>query len=125
MMLRGLETRLRKLEGRHPASAGPWFVIWGRTAAEIEATMEAVRLDAKVTRLAQTRAFHWPFPDAPPAPHWVQASDGSALSLRELDALIEVAPDEPDDPRAAGRLVMMSNEELMAAIFERQLSWMA
>jgi len=89
MLARGIEARLRKLEGRRRIKETPWFLIWGRTPADIQAVEEATRNSTNVTRLAQSCRVPWPFKEAPPTPHWIFSVRD--FSDRELEAMLAIA----------------------------------
>jgi len=39
LMIRGLETRLRKLEAKRRPAEGLFYLVWGRDEAEVEAAL--------------------------------------------------------------------------------------
>lgn len=111
MSVISLERRLRKLEATRGSKCGPWFFIWGRTEAEIDAAVTALpEKPADLVRVV------WRHSEEVPAPRWAGARD---LTEREMLTILE----DRAGPRAEWsggehdpRVQDFSEEELFAIV---------
>ena len=85
LTVRGVETRLRKLEvKRRPA--GAFFLAWGRSEAEIERTVADAKAGGSIGRGDTLVRVLWTGQDTMPASRWIGSCRGD-LSPDEEDAL--------------------------------------
>src|SRR4051812_10779764 len=135
--IRGIETRLRKLEAARRPAGGVFFLAWGRDAAEIERAGTSARAAGSLNRGDTLVRALWTGPDDTPASRWIGERDLSpaeddALTVEMERRLAEVkrllaeqdgaealvpAHAVPRDPRVA----QMTDAQLIAAALEERV----
>src|SRR3954463_5020203 len=88
MLMRGIETRLRKLEAKRRPPEGVFFLAWGRSEAEIERALANAKAQGEVGRGDTIIRALWTGHNGGPASRWI-ANCRSDLSEAENDALVE------------------------------------
>src|SRR4051794_31762390 len=90
-MIRGLETRLRKLEAKRRPAEAVFYLAWGRDAGEVERTVASARESGIIGSGDMLVSALWTAPEDMPVPRWVGGTD--KLSDAELDALLAALND--------------------------------
>jgi hypothetical protein len=126
MVTRGIELRLRKLEG--VGRRGLFFLAWGRTEAEIEQAVVRARRAGLIKRGNRVVRAVWPGRNGMPPSRWISGGDWSAEEEATLFAEIErriapeaLAADRRSDFETEAKLHAMSNAELLALALSEPL----
>ena len=122
MLARGIQMRLRKLEGAR--RTGVFFLAWGRDDAEIARNLDEARARGIVGRGDLVVRAHWNGRNGPPPSRWIVGrmrewsdEEGEALTA-EMERRItakESAADQPPSPQLQEKLRRMTDAELFAA----------
>jgi hypothetical protein len=122
MLARGIQMRLRKLEGAR--QRGVFFLAWGRDDAEIAGQLDEARARGIVGRGDLIVRAHWNGPNGPPPSRWIMGGmrewsdeEGEALTA-EMERCItskRSAADQPPSPQMQEKLRQMTDAELLAA----------
>ena len=121
-MARGIETRLRKLEGKAGPSGGPWFVAWARDDDEVARLAEQLRAAGMLSPGDVWHVLPWPYQDRDsPALRYTRELEDEELQAILAEVQAEIAarglPDEPAGyVRERDRCRRMSEPELMATL---------
>ena len=86
LTMRGIETRLRKLEAKHRPAEGVFFLVWGRNEAEIEHAVASAKAQGELGRDDTVVRAVWTGHNGTPASRWI-ARCRDDLSPAEDDAL--------------------------------------
>jgi hypothetical protein len=131
LTVRGIETRLRKLEAKRRPPEGAFFVVWGHDAAEIGRALVNAKARGEVGRGDTVVRALWTGHHGTPASRWIGERDLSRIEDEALGAEMErriaelqqllaeqdgaealaAGPTAPPDPR----IRHMSNAQLIAA----------
>ncbi len=122
MLARGIQMRLRKLEGAR--RTGVFFLAWGRDDAEIAGQLDEARARGIVGRGDLIVRAHWNGRNGPPPSRWIVGrmrewsdEEGEALTA-EMERRItskRSAADQPPSPQMQEKLRRMTDAELLAA----------
>ena len=122
MLTRGIQMRLRKLEGAR--CAGVFFLAWGRDEAEIAGQLDEARAKGIVGRGDLIVRGHWNGNNGPPPSRWIVGrmrewsdEEGEALTA-EMERRIAAKgrpPGAPPSPQMQDKLRRMTDAELFAA----------
>jgi hypothetical protein len=85
--MRGIETRLRKLEAKRRPAEGEFFLVWGRSPVETEQAVAAAKAQGTVGRGDTVVRALWTGQNGGPPSRWIGSSRGD-LSPAEDDALM-------------------------------------
>ena len=88
LTVRGIETRLRKLEAKRRPAEGVFFLVWGRSPAEIEQAVTAAKTSGTIVRGDTVVRAVWTGHNGGPPSRWI-ANCRSHLSPAEDDGLFE------------------------------------
>src|SRR3712207_1347234 len=86
LTVRGIETRLRKLEAKRRPAEGVFFLVWGRNEAEIERAVVDAKAQRNVARGDTVVRALWTGHNGGPPARWIARCRGE-LSQAENDAL--------------------------------------
>jgi hypothetical protein len=122
MLPRGIQMRLRRLEGAR--QTGVFFLAWGRVDAEIAGKLDEARARGIVGRGDLVVRAHWNGNNGPPPSRWIvgrmrECSDeeGEALTT-EMERRITAkrsSADQPPSRQMQDKLRRMTDAELLAA----------
>ena len=129
MLARGIQMRLRKLEGAR--RTGVFFLAWGRDDAEIAGQLDEARARGIVGRGDLIVRAHWNGRNGPPLSRWIvgrmrQWSDeeGEAL-IADIEGRISVKErptGAPTNSQLQEKLCRMTDAELFSAGLSEQVS---
>ena len=88
LTMRGIETRLRKLEAKRRPPEGVFFLVWGHDAVEIERNLATAKARGEVGRGDTVIRALWTGHNGGPESRWI-ANCRSDLSPAEDDGLFE------------------------------------
>src|SRR4051794_33452546 len=86
LTVRGIETRLRKLEAKRRPPEGVFFLVWGHDAVEIERNLATAKARGEVGRGDTIIRARWTGHNGGPESRWI-ANCRSDLSPAEDDVL--------------------------------------
>src|SRR5688500_5774424 len=122
MLARGIEMRLRKLEGAR--RRGVFFLAWGRDDVEIAGKLDRARARGIVGRGDLIVRAHWNGRNGPPLSRWIVGrmrewsdEEGEALTaeMERRIAAKERPTGSPTSPQMQDKLRQMTDAELLAA----------
>ncbi len=123
MLARGIQMRLRKLEGAR--RTGVFFLAWGRDDAEIAGQLDEARARGIVGRGDLIVRAHWNGRNGPPPSRWILGrmrewsdEEGEALTAemdRRIAAKVVGRRVQPTSPQMQDKLRQMTDAELFAA----------
>jgi hypothetical protein len=123
MLTRGIEIRLRKLEAARLPPDAVFFLVWGRSDAEIEQAVNHAKEAGTISRGNVLVRAHWRGANGAPQSRWI-AGARRELSPAEYDALLGQLDDligsmsapsiPPNRPPPDERLSQMTDAELFA-----------
>ena len=130
MLARGIEMRLRKLEGAR--RRGVFFLAWGRDDAEIARNLDEARARGIVGCRDLIVRAHWNRHNGLPPSRWIVGrmrewsdEEGEALTA-EMERRItskRPAPNQPTSPQMQDKLRQMTDAELFAAGLGERVSY--
>jgi hypothetical protein len=122
MLARGIQMRLRKLEGAR--RTGVFFLAWGRDDAEIASNLDQASARGIVGRGDLIVRAHWSARNGPPPSRWIVGrmrewsdEEGEALTAEmERRAMSKRrSAVQPPSPQMQEKLSRMTDAELFAA----------
>ena len=92
LTIRGLETRLRKLEAKRRPAEGLFYLVWGWDAGEVEAVLARAEAAGVIQRSDPVVQALWPWDRGMPESRWVERKIGTfgRAEFSTLALLIQV-----------------------------------
>jgi hypothetical protein len=131
LTVRGIETRLRKLEAKRRPAGGVFFLAWGRDEAEIERAVANAKAQAEISRGDTVVRARWTGHNGTPASRWIThprrelspAEDSALMAALErrcaavysAEELAEMVNARGNGVPCTGRVSEMTDAQLFAA----------
>jgi hypothetical protein len=129
LTMRGIETRLRKLEAKRRPPGGVFFLAWGHDEAEIERAVANAKAQAEISRGDTLVRALWTGHNGTPASRWIAqprrelspAEDGALMAALErrcaeaAEEMAEVVNARGNGVPRTGRVSEMTDAQLLAA----------